>query len=115
MINTHVDKLQEELTNKIKSGLALSDNDLKDFRCLFDECIIKEEYYIIQNIIEKNTTLFSDFLKNCIGNDPEKSKESFDSILKFNCMQLDFCKSIKSDMIIKKNCTSAIRKFKILC
>ena len=102
MINTHVDKLQEELTNKISSGLAISDNDLKDFRCLFDECIIKEEYYIIQNIVEKNGTLFRDFLKNSIGNGSEKSRESFDSILKFNCMQLDFCKSIKSDTIIKK-------------
>ena len=42
-------ELKTKLTNKIKSGLAISDNDLKDFRCLFDECILKEEYYIIIN------------------------------------------------------------------
>ena len=102
MINSHINKIEGELVNKIESGVSFSNDDLKDFRYLFDECIIKEEYYIIQNIVEKSGNLFREFLKNCIGTSPKELEKSFDSLLKFNCMQLDFCKSIKSDVLIDK-------------
>ena len=67
MINSHIDKLQEELEEKIKTGKKLTFAELKDYRFLYDECIVKEEYYTIQNIVEKSGELFRTFLKNSIG------------------------------------------------
>ncbi|MBE6811105.1 MAG: hypothetical protein E7521_08650 [Ruminococcaceae bacterium] len=103
MINSHIDKLQEELEGKIKTGKKLTFAELKDYRYLYDECIVKEEYYTIQNIVEKSGELFRTFLKNSIGTlDSSDLEKSFEAILEFNCMQLDFCKTIKSELLINK-------------
>lgn len=103
MINSHIDKLQQELEEKIKTGKKLAFSELKDYRYLYDECIVKEEYYTIQNIVEKSGDLFRTFLKNSIGKLETKDLEkSFEAILEFNSMQLDFCKNIKSELLITK-------------
>lgn len=103
MITSHVDRLQKELEEKIKNAQTLTFSELKDYRYLFDECIIKEEYYTIQNIVENSGELFRTFLKNSTGSvNPYDLEKSFEAILEFQCMQLGFCNSIKSELLITK-------------
>lgn len=103
MISSHIDKLQQEIEMKIKKCEPITFSELKDFRYLYDECIVKEEYYTIQNIVEKSGELFRTFLINSIGKlNSDDLTKSFDAILNFNSMQLDFCKAIKSELLISK-------------
>lgn len=103
MISSNIDKLQQEIEIKIKNCQPITSSQLKDFRYLYDECIVKEEYYTIQNIVEKSGELFRGFLINSIGKlNQDDLTKSFDAILSFNSMQLDFCKAIKSELLISK-------------
>lgn len=103
MITSHINKLEKDLEKKLESGCTLSSNDIKDYRYLFDECVVKEEYFTIQNMVENGGQLFRTFLKNCIGKTTiDNLEKSFETILKFNCIQLDLCKSINSNLLLTK-------------
>ncbi len=103
MINSYINKFQQDIETKISKGEKLTYSELKDYRYLYDECIVKEEYFTIQNIVENSGELFRTFLENSIGKlKPEDIKTSFDAIIKFNQMQLNFCETIKSKLLIEK-------------
>ena len=55
-INTYVDKYFKDLADSLeKENITQNDvdNSFKDFYKFFDECIIKDEYYVCNNISEK--------------------------------------------------------------
>lgn len=53
-INTYVDKYFKDLADSLeKENITQNDvdNSFKDFYKFFDECIIKDEYYVCNNIL----------------------------------------------------------------
>ena len=102
-LNNQIDDFQKQLKEKLNEGKPLEYKQLKEYSCLFDECIAKEEYYTVQKIVQSSGDIFREFLKNSIGKmTPEETEKSFKSILKFNCMQLRLAKNVKSEILIEK-------------
>lgn len=67
-INTYVDKYFKYLTNNLeKENITKDDVDkiFKEFYKFFDECIVKDEYYVCNNISEKIGLLFKNLIEHC--------------------------------------------------
>lgn len=107
MVNTYID----DFTQKLKDSLGNSSNirteeTLKDIRHILDESIIKEEYYVAQNIVANIGEIFRSFLENSIKiNQTETSetvKKSFDDIIDINIELLEMCQKIESENLVDK-------------
>ena len=102
-LNNQIDEFNKQLKDKLYEGKTLKPESLREYSCLFDECIAKEEYYTVQKIIQCSGDIFRTFLITNIGNmTPQESEESFKSIINFNRMQLKLAKNVKSEILIQK-------------
>ena len=77
---------------------------LNEIKYIFDESLVKEEYYTAQNIILKTGVAFRDYLGNLIKISDQVGvtdvQKSFKEIVTFNIDQLKLCKNIKSELLI---------------
>lgn len=106
MVNTYID----EFCNEISLKLANNENSVKkgifkDIKYVLDECIVKEEYFVIQNISIRTGEIFRDFLRNSIGlieegTDKREIEDAFGRIVNIGVYQLELCKDISSELLI---------------
>jgi len=106
MINTYIDEFCEEMSKKLNNKENCVNNDaFKDLKYILDESIVREEYFIVQNIAIKTGIIFRTFLSNSIsilqsGDTKECIEKSFDNIVNISIYQLKICKDVSSDLII---------------
>lgn len=108
MVNTYIDEYCEEISTKLNN----KENSIKigvfnDLRYVLDECIVKEEYYIAQNISAKLGKIFRDFLNNSIqlldeGENKKEIEESFERIVNVGIYQLELSSDINSRLLINE-------------
>ena len=80
-LNTYVDKYFCDLKDKLDSN-KINESDVnevfKKMHKFFDECTVKEEYYVCNNIAQKNGELFQKLIEKCnvllISKEQEKEK-----------------------------------------
>lgn len=117
MVNTYIDEFCDEISQKLENKENCVKKDVfKDLRYVLDECIVKEEYFIAQNISIKLGEIFREFLKNYIGfidNGEEKKEveDSFDRIVNLGVYQLELCKDINSELLINEISIQQINNF----
>lgn len=105
-INTYIEKffktletdLEEDVLDKNKVNQVF--NDIYKF---FDECIVKEEYYVCNNITEKNGFLFQKLIEHCnkllMSDDNEKHNLAeciFKKIIKSGIYQINAAKNLEN-------------------
>ncbi len=106
MVNTYVDEFCDGLSNKLKNKENSVKKDIfNDLRYIIDECIVKEEYFVVQNISEKTGTVFRDFLKNSIilvenADDKKEIEDAYERIINISLYQLKLCKDVNSELLI---------------
>lgn len=115
MVNTYVDNFCKDISkrldnreNSVKKGV------FKDLRYVLDECVVKEEYFVVQNIAAKSGDIFRSFLKSSIGfihngNGKGEVDDSFDRIVNIGIYQLELCRDINSELLIKEIVTQQIK------
>ena len=67
-LNTYIEKYFKKITNDLEMNNINEekiDNVFYDIHKLFDECIVKEEYYVCNSITEKNGELFQKLIEHC--------------------------------------------------
>lgn len=107
MVNTYVDDFCDNISQRIENREnSVKKGVFKDLRYVLDECVVKEEYLVVQNIAIKSGEIFRGFLKNsisliCEGNNKEDIDDSFDRIVDIGIYQLELCKDINSELLIK--------------
>ena len=107
MINSYVHDFCKEIKVELdRSNNSISKEVINNFKSLLEECVIKEEYYIVQKIVEETGGIFRSFLENSIKirqkDANERIEDSFDKIVDLNLYQLKLCKNIKSEALIAK-------------
>ncbi|MBQ8279121.1 MAG: hypothetical protein IJZ23_04715 [Roseburia sp.] len=106
MVNTYVDEFCEEISKQLDNNEnGVTKGVFKDLRYVLDECIVKEEYYIAQNISIRLGEVFRDFLKNSIalivnGEEKLEVEESFNRIANIGVYQLRLCNDINSELLV---------------
>lgn len=66
-LNTYIEKYFKKITNDLEMNNINEekiDNVFYDIHKLFDECIVKEEYYVCNSITEKNGELFQKLIEH---------------------------------------------------
>ena len=107
MVNTYIDEFCEDISQKLQNNEnGVKKGIFKNLKYVLDECVIKEEYYVVQNISEKMGTIFREFLKKSIElvghGEKNEVEDSFERIVSFGVYQLELCKDISSELIIKE-------------
>lgn len=106
MVNTYVDEYCKDISEKLNDGENSVKKDVfKDLRYVLGECVVKEEYYVAQNVSLKSGEIFRDFLANSIklrDNGEDGIEESFERIVKFGLYQLELCEDIGSELLINE-------------
>ena len=107
MINSYVKDICKEIRSELEaSNNSISQGVISNFKSLLEECVIKEEYYIVQKIVEETGGIFRSFLENSIKISQKGSsknmEDGFDQIISLNIYQLKLCKNIKSETLIAK-------------
>ena len=105
-INTYIEKyfntlegdLEKDILNKSKIDMIF--DEIYKF---FDECLVKEEYYVCNNITEKNGLLFQKLIEHCnkllISNDEEKQNLAeyiFKKIIESGIYQINAAKKLEN-------------------
>ena len=118
MLNTYIDDFCNEISQKLENKEnSVKKGAFKNLRYVLDECVVKEEYYVVQNISIKLGTIFRDFLKNSIrlldkGEDKNSIEDSFDRIVSIGVYQLELCKDINSELIVDEISSQQISNIK---
>ena len=106
-INTYVDKYFKDLADSLeKENITKNDVDksFKDFYKFFDECIIKDEYYVCNNISEKIGLLFKNLIEHCnkmlLNNEEEMAEYIFEKIINSGMYQISYAKNSKTESLI---------------
>lgn len=106
-INTYVDKYFKDLADSLeKENITQNDvdNSFKDFYKFFDECIIKDEYYVCNNISEKIGLLFKNLIEHCnimvLNNEEEMAEYIFEKIINSGMYQISYAKDSKTESLI---------------
>ena len=106
-INTYVDKYFKDLADSLeKENITQNDvdNSFKDFYKFFDECIIKDEYYVCNNISEKIGLLFKNLIEHCnkmvLNNEEEMAQYIFEKIINSGMYQISYAKDSKTESLI---------------
>ena len=104
MINSYIDDFFSKITTDFNaSKMGEFERHRKDIWNIFDECVIKEEYFVARNIAEKSGVTLREFLANSIKiaerTDKEAVEEAFKQIVDFNIDQLNLCKNTSSDIM----------------
>ncbi len=101
MTNTYIDKLFSDLNDSIKKSDAESFAKLiPDIAKSCEESVLKEEYCVVENVIEKTGESFKLFFEN--DNDSEDDNKIFELFVDFDIELVRFCRDIKSDSLIQK-------------
>lgn len=106
-INTYVDKYFKDLADSLeKENITQNDvdNSFKEFYKFFDECIIKDEYYVCNNISEKIGLLFKNLIEHCnimvLNNEEEMAEYIFEKIINSGMYQISYAKDSKNESLI---------------
>ena len=104
MINSYIDDFFSKITTDYNaSKIAEFEKHRRDIWNIFDECVIKEEYFVARNIATKSGMAFRQFLANSIkiaeNTDKGTVEEVFKQIVDFNIDQLNLCKNTSSDIM----------------
>ena len=107
MLNPYVETISVDIKAALKSTDGIiSEKTLLNIRNILDECATKEEYHTVGVIVEKTGEIFRTFLKSNIAEHDKSNKElrfeTFESIVQLNIFELNLCKSIKSEELVKK-------------
>lgn len=105
-INTYIEKYFKALENDLEKNILDKnkiDKVFNDIYKFFDECLVKEEYYVCNNITEKNGSLFQKLIEHCnkllISDDKEKQKLAeyiFKKIIKSGIYQINAAKNLEN-------------------
>lgn len=106
-INTYVDNYFKELANNFeKENITESDVDktFGDLHKFFDECLVKDEYYVCNNISKKVGLLFVKLIENCntmaMKNKEEIAEYIFEKIINSGVYQITYAKDSQSKSLI---------------
>lgn len=106
-INTYVDNYFNELSDNLeKENITKNDIDktFQDFHRFFDECIVKDEYYVCNNISKKIGLLFVKLIEYCntmvLKNKEEMAEYIFQKIINSGMYQISYAKESKSKSLI---------------
>lgn len=105
-INTYIEKYFKELESDLEND-KLDKNKIdevfNDIYKFFDECLAKEEYYVCNNITEKNGSLFQKLIEHCnkllISDEKEKQNLAeyiFKKIIDSGVYQINAAKRIEN-------------------
>lgn len=105
-INTYIEKYFKELENDLENDILDKnkiDEVFNDIYKFFDECLVKEEYYVCNNITEKNGSLFQKLIEHCnkllISDEKEKQNLAeyiFKKIINSGVYQINGAKRIEN-------------------
>lgn len=118
MLTTYVDKVFKDIDNDLnESKNIIKEETFKNIKHILDESVVKEEYFIVQNISERLGEVYRSFLKNSIAFEGENAnaddvEKSFERIINFNIYELKLCKNIKSEITIDKIISQQIKNIK---
>ena len=107
-VEAYVEDYCSELTARLeKKENAVGKKSLRVLAELFEECILKEEFFAAQKIVNRMGEIFRTLLTNSIsmlssGETEESIEESFKSIISFGANQLSNCDDIHSELLIKR-------------
>lgn len=106
-INTYIDKYYKKLKDKLKSNNITKEEIDKTFKELFeffDDCIVKDEYYVCRNISKKTGELFRDLIEYCnkmmLEEKENIAEYLFDKIIKYGIYQIINSKNSKAQSFI---------------
>jgi len=106
-VNTYVDNHFKDLVRRLeKDNITKEDIDetFKDFYNFFDECIVKDEYYVCNNISEKIEGIFIGLVEHCnkmiVQNKAEMAEYIFEKIVDSGIYQIDRAKDSKNESLI---------------
>lgn len=106
-INTYVDNYFKELAEDLeKENITKDDVDkvFKDFYKFFDECIVKDEYYVCNNISKKIGLLFVKLIQHCntmlLKDKEEMAEYIFEKIIHSGMYQISYAKDCQSKSLI---------------
>lgn len=108
MVSTYIDNYCKQIRDKLnKNQNSVEAGVFTELKFVLDECIVKEEYYIAQNISKQLGNIFRDFLKNSIilldnGEKIESINDSFERIVNMGIYQLELCQNINSELLINE-------------
>lgn len=106
MVNTYIDNFCGEIKKGLEKSEAIIDEQLlENIRRVLDESLVKEEYYVVQNITQKLGDVFREFLSKSIemignGNTAEEVEKNYNEILKIYIFELEMCSKINSDLVV---------------
>lgn len=105
MVNTYVDGFFEQISKDLSNNKnSLDKETIKKIKYIFDESVVKEEYFTAQNIVEKTGEIFREFLSKSIklnmAEKNEPTEDIFQRIISLNIYQLKLCKKIKSEILV---------------
>ena len=118
MLNTYIDDFCKEISEKLENKEnCVQKGAFKSLRYVLDECVVKEEYYVVQNISIKLGNIFREFLKNSVslldyGEDRKSVEDSFERIVNIGVYQLELCKDINSELIVDEISSQQIKNIK---
>ncbi len=110
MINTHVDEYIKRINTQLENSICDISNlklILKEIKDVFEECYIKEEYYVCQNISKGTTKLFATLISEgnkLLINDTitsENFEEFYIEIINYSIYQIEIFKDCKSEYLIE--------------
>lgn len=106
-INTYVDNYFKELVNNLeKENITKGDVDkiFRDLHKFFDECLVKDEYYVCNNISKKVGLLFVKLIEYCntmvMKNKEEIAEYIFEKIINSGVYQIIYAKDSQSKSLI---------------
>lgn len=120
MINTYIDEFCQDIKMHLERSQAQIDGQLlENISRVLDESLVKEEYYVVQNITHKLGDIFLGFLSNSIGmiengNSTEEIEKSYDEILDIYLFELDMCSKINSDLVIEDIINQNVKNIEFL-
>lgn len=108
MVNTYVDKVFQEINAELDHSKNIIEKEtFKNVQYILDESIVKEEYFIVQNITERLGEVYRTFLQNSLRFEGENAnaneiESSFENIVDFNISELKLCRKINSEITVDK-------------
>lgn len=105
MVSSYVNKFFAKVSSAFNIHAKTIDSAfLDEIKYIFEESLVKEEYYTAKNIISKTGSAFRDYLGNLIKisdrSGVSEVEQSFTEVVSFNIKQLELCKNIKSELLI---------------
>ena len=106
MVSSYVSKFFSQVSGAFNSHTGTIDPlFLNEIKFILNESLSREEFYTAQTIIEHTGISFRDFLGNLVKLSDKigavKVEDSFRDIVAFNIKELELCKNIQSELLIR--------------